>query len=319
MLLRLFLLLAFLPVAWSIHESHLSLIERHNLKLDINQKVNLFHPAFLKLVTFGYDSISADLLWLQLIQYYGATYQESAPTTHLYNYFDTITTLDPDFEEAYTFSAYLLDESPEDYKLSLSIMEKGRKNLPNQWEIPFQMAFVYYLKLNDIENAARYFQISGEIPEAPELPLRMAAQLYKRTSKLENCQMSLQLWQINKEKAPTDRLKQKAQRSIIETKITCDLLVLREGLRRYAQQAEKKWQDAVEEAKQNPEYQAPPRPSSFLPNALEQLEQAKILTKMIRKDPLGRPYVYDSKAGTIKVRPLGWRSWDLKAEDFTKQ
>lgn len=315
MFLRLFFVVLLLPLGWGVHEMHLSLIEHQLLKQDVNAQVHLMPPEFLRVMTFGHDSLMADLLWLQLIQYYGAAFQAKVPAEHLYAYFDTVTSLDPDFETAYTFAPYLLDETPEDTQLALKILKKGEKNMPDSWSIPYRMGFLYYLRVKNVEKAAQYFQISGQKPGAPELPTRLAAQLYKRTSKLDDCILSLQLWQDNMDKAPTAQVKEKVRHHLVETKMICDLLVLREGVKRYAQEQKSQWQKAVQAAADHEDQKAPPRPSSFLPQSLDQLEQAHILARMIRKDPLNRPYVYNPADGSVKAHPLPWSFWDLKPKD----
>ncbi|HEY9843783.1 MAG TPA: hypothetical protein V6D23_25145, partial [Candidatus Obscuribacterales bacterium] len=107
MLVRLILALLFVPVAWGIQQSHLEVRRKLNVKVDANQEVSLLPPMFIQLLSLGNDSLLADLLWLQMIQYYGAAYQQSLPSEHLYRYFDTITSLDPDFEASYVFATYL--------------------------------------------------------------------------------------------------------------------------------------------------------------------------------------------------------------------
>ena len=154
MLFRILLLLIFVPVALVMHQSHLYVRQKIDVKLNANQEFNLMPPLFLQTMTFGNDAFMADMLWLQLIQYYGASRLQEVKPEHLYRYFDTITTLDPDFETAYVFSAYLLSDNKKMTDQALQILAKGAENMPNSWKILFQQGMIYYLQEKNPTKAA---------------------------------------------------------------------------------------------------------------------------------------------------------------------
>lgn len=313
MLFRLFLAALFVPVGWGLHLSHLRVRQKVDVKINLNQQVNLAPPMFLQTLTMGFDSLMADLLWLQLIQYYGAASVEKVAPTHLYQYFDTITSLDPDFEDAYILSGYLLNETPKEKEQALKIMQKGEKNNPKSWLIVTQLGFYYYLYVKDTQKAADTFARAASLPGAPESLSGLAAQLYKRSNQLERCQLSVKLWQNNVQAAPSPELKQRAEQHLIETVIYCDLLALRKALQDYLKQADARWQDALKQAKLKK--QPPPKaPATAPPATLQALVQAGLINR-VPQDPFKRAYVYRQNGLSVKVQPLPWKPIDLKAAD----
>lgn len=313
MLLRLFLAALFVPVAWGIHASHLDLREQLKIKSNANQEAMMLPPEFLQLMSFGHDSLMADVLWLQMIQYYGAAHEQDLSPQYLYNYFDTITTLDPDFEAGYVFSSYLLADDKAQLADAVKLLAKGEQNLPNNWVIPFQAGFLNYIQLKNNLKAAQDFERAASKPGAPELASRMAAQLYKKTNDADRCQLSLRLWKNALEQAPNPDLKGRAERHVVETQIYCDLLMLRKALTSYGTASQQSWQKAVAEAKAKrlPPPKAPPVQA---PASLQELVTAGLLSQ-VPLDPLGRPYLYRAQTGTVIAQALPWKPIDLFKTD----
>ena len=324
MLIRLLLGVLFVPLAWGTHQMHLQMRRDLDVNLNVNQQVTLAPPRFLQFVSFGHDALLADLLWLQLIQYYGAAHQQQLPAEHLYQYFDTITTLAPAFEEAYVFSSYLLDDDKTTYQQALKILGKGEANLPQSWLIPFQAGFIHYLHLKQPLEAAEAFQRAGAKPGAPDLPNRLAAQLYKRSNAVERCYLGLQLWQRALEQAPSAELRGKAERHIVETRILCDLLTLRKALEEYTRSRQQlhlkhqqEQQQAIKDAqakRRRPPKLPPPNLPPALPATLQDLVRAGLLTE-VPLDPFGRPYLYRMQGPRVMVQALPWKPIDLSSDD----
>lgn len=314
MLIRLFLALSFVPLAWGIHQSHLSLRKKVDFKASANQAVNLPPPQFLQLMTFGHDAFFADLLWLQLIQYYGAAQMEDITKEHLFRYFDTVTSLDPDFEMAYLLAGFLLTDDKKQVDLALKLMAKGEKNMPNSWQIPHQAGFLYYLQKKDTLKAAQAFERAGAIPGAPELPNMLAAQLYRRSNDIERCQLSLRMWDRAYQSSPTPELKKRAELHIVEARIQCDLITLRKALNDYVKISDQRYKEALEEAKLKRQ-RPPASPPPAVPSTLQELVRAGLINQ-VPLDPLDRPYIYRQQGLKVLVQPLPWKAVDLKPSDF---
>ena len=129
-----------------------------------------FDSSALKFISIGYDEIFADIYWLRTLQYFGSDEQsipEKSPEL-LCTYFDIITDLDPGFINAYRYGGTLLAEPMPiglgDFEKGTELMDKGRKNNPDNFRIPLEEAFLYYLYSNNFMRAAELFNESSEKP-----------------------------------------------------------------------------------------------------------------------------------------------------------
>lgn len=306
------LLLFCLPIFWLTHVSHERLMEKLPFKDDANASVALPPAEFLQLTSLGHDALAADMLWLQLIQYYGATVQQKQPASYLFQYFDTLTTLAPHFETAYVFSGFLMPEEPEQV---MTLLKKGMQNNPQSVDIFFQAGFIAYLQLKDNKLAAQYFQEASQLPGAPAIASKLAADLYAKTDKQSLCAVSLSLLERAVQQAPDDISKERSMRQFVERRSLCELRVLNQKVQQYARLAEQHYQ--APEVKDGEK--APSKPS-FLPPNLAELTKAGLMPGQISKnaegypqDALGRPFVYQK--GQVKIRPF---AWGVKFEDELK-
>jgi len=77
------LLLLFIPL---LHFSHLMLNDSYKgHDFFVEEKFNLPSPELTKIVSLGYDNLLADILWLQMIQYYGQTLMEKRMSPEMYS------------------------------------------------------------------------------------------------------------------------------------------------------------------------------------------------------------------------------------------
>ena len=122
----------------------------------------------LKKISLGYKELVADIYWLRALQYFGGKKHENQSPDLLYKYFDILTDLDPKFVNAYRFGGTFLAE-PTPYGLGdiekgTQIFDKGRENNPDNFRIPLEEAFIYYLYAKDYERAAELFDEASEKP-----------------------------------------------------------------------------------------------------------------------------------------------------------
>lgn len=301
--MRFFIALLCIPVFWAVHFSHQDLIKQMPLKENING-TSLFPAEFLQLTSLGHDAMAADILWLQLIQYYGAAVQSKQPADQLYTYFDTLTTLSPHFEDAYIFSAYLMPEQP---KLVLKLLEKGAKHNPESAGILFQAGFTAYQELKDNALAAKYFQASSERPNAPSSASKIAAALYAKTDKQALCSVSLSLLQRAISQAPNANSRERAEKQFIERRMLCDIRLLNQEIQNYIQQQKEAYTPPEENEKK-----APPLPS-FAPKDLNTLVKAGRISQT-PQDPLKRNYLYQE--GKVKAKALPWTPLEAELKPY---
>ena len=124
----------------------------------------------------GFDNIVSDILWIELIQYYGDIKGKVSPeiAQKIYERFERITRYDPSFIKAYKYAALLLFEKPEE---AVGLIERALEyNKDTGWELPFFAGFISYFQLKDYELAAKFFQISHQYPDRPPHIDRLLAQ-----------------------------------------------------------------------------------------------------------------------------------------------
>lgn len=124
-------------------------------------------PAIAKAVSFGATEFLADYYWLQFIQYYGGG-DPNGIYRKMPELLNTITDLSPKFLIAYQTG--LLDLPAEGYvSEAIALGEKGERNLPGSWEIPYYTGLVYHVYKKDFVNAAKQFDLAATIPGAPAI------------------------------------------------------------------------------------------------------------------------------------------------------
>lgn len=122
----------------------------------------------LKKMSLGYSEILADIYWIRALQYFGSTDLEDQNPEHLFHYFDIITDLDPSFINAYRFGGtFLAEPNPfglGDLDKGTKLLDKGMENNPDNFRLPLEAAFLYYLYPKDYEKAAELFKKASEKP-----------------------------------------------------------------------------------------------------------------------------------------------------------
>lgn len=167
--------------------------------------------AFVRQTALGQESTLADLAWLRAIQYYGHHRLTDRKYDMIGHVFDIITTLDPQFVQAYVFGAVVLSQDAGKPDEALALLRKGMRNNPEDWFLAFETGFVYYIVLHDYASAGRYFSLSARLPDAPVFTSRFAAFVEERAGRTET---ALELW-----KQVADASENKYIKEIAEEKV----------------------------------------------------------------------------------------------------
>jgi hypothetical protein len=150
--------------------------------------------TMLKKMSFGYDSLLADIYWTRAIQYFGErTRKPGANFDLLGPLLDITTTLDPKLMVAYRFGAIFLSEPrpagagrPD---LAVNLVEKGIAANPEEWRLYDDLGFLYSIHLRDNQKASEAYLEGSKNPKAHIWMKVMAARLAetgdaRETSKL---------------------------------------------------------------------------------------------------------------------------------------
>lgn len=139
------------------------------------------NPAWLpsgevvRTASFGQRLLLADLYWLGTVQYMGETLLAKAQRWEaLYPLADIVTDLDPRFGYAYQVAGSNLAGLAHRYDEAERILQKGMKNLPERWSLPFVHATNKFLYEEDWAEAARYARRAAEVGNKPHLALLAA-------------------------------------------------------------------------------------------------------------------------------------------------
>ena len=135
---------------------------------------------YLRPALLGFDHLAADLFWLRTIQYFGEHYQTDRRYSKLYPLVDLVTSLDPQFVDAFSWGGLLLTLSKQ-YPEAIAIYEKGIAHNPDRWELPYDLGRVYYLELHDYPKALHWWELANRLPNRAHYLPRMVARLYART------------------------------------------------------------------------------------------------------------------------------------------
>jgi len=146
----------------------------------------------LRVLSLGFRSLLADIVWLQFIQYYGEHRLTDRKYTHMYHILDILTTLNPRFIRAYLLGSLLLTHDAQHPDQAKKLIRKGMYHNPDTWVLPFYYGFIHFVFLRDFTTAQVYFKLAARKPYAPDLPQRWAAFItYKKIGDLES---ALELW-----------------------------------------------------------------------------------------------------------------------------
>lgn len=305
------LILTLLVPATHLTHRYINNIQKTKLKVE-EYKYNLPSPEITKVASIGYDSFVADLLWLQLIQYIGGASDVNTYLPETYSLIKNIVVLEPKFEDAYIFGSHALSFNKEFDKAS-EILEKGIKENPDKWYLPYQLGFLYYIHKKNNLLASKYLDIASNIEGSPSNLKKLAADLYTRSG--SEIDIKISLWQsvYDRSKKSGDKINQeKAFKKVVELTIERDLETLRKAILKYNELKNKSKSTIVypDNIKKDNELSITSGSDESQMNTLTDLKQlvdAKLISK-VPFDPFNRPYLFDYQSQTVTSFPLPWKS-----------
>ena len=150
----------------------------------ISKLISLDHEGFLADILFIQANLhSGSLMWKPLSIKFNSTWA--------YATMDVVTDLDPKFYKAYLLSAMSLIHKAEDVKLAEPILQKGMKNFPESWELPFWTGYAYYNHVKDYAKATKYMLLAYNKPGAPKRFLGMMASATQKSGNFDKAAMAM--------------------------------------------------------------------------------------------------------------------------------
>lgn len=142
----------------------------------------------VKLTVSDFDNLAADALWIQVIVHNGE--QLIAENDTLRNFLgmsealDLATDLDPRFQEAAVFGAWLLSDAGQ-VDGARRLLTKAMHRHPSEWQYPYHLGFVEFLYGKRYAVAAEHFSRAASLPDGPPGATRLAAGMYAKGNKTE--------------------------------------------------------------------------------------------------------------------------------------
>jgi len=233
----------------------------------------------LRVLSFGYQNLVADMLFIWSIQFYSSYH-----LTNIYDYlervFNVITDLTPQYKEPYIVGAWIMALEAGDVKMAIRLLQKGAKNLPEEWIFDYECGFYAYKNLKDYDLAEKFFASAAAKPSAPHFIQRKRAHMVYMK---DNLDYAYKLWMDIYQKAK-DRLERSAaQNHLGQIKFEIDKKKLEAKIAQFKSMYNK------------------------YPHRLGDLIRAGLIKK-IPKDFYGNEYVYDNKKGIITAtKVLKWK------------
>ena len=251
---------------------------QHRLDLRVNrtaaqiEQLAFLPPGeYLKPAMLGYHHLGADLLWLRMLQVLGKKTNTASEYDWLYHALDVITTLDPQYAYAYYAGGVVLTSLGERVDLSNQLLEKGFKNNPGAWDLPFLLGYNHYFVLGDAAKAAEYTAAAARLPGGPAYLPGLASRMYAEANNPDVALQFLEtLWQETEDQGMRDALAKRAKEVAIER----DIRVLESGVEMYRTR------------------------HGRLPKRLQDLVKSGFLGRL-PQEPFGGTYVLDPNTGAV--------------------
>jgi tetratricopeptide (TPR) repeat protein len=228
----------------------------------------------LKVLSFGYPNLAADLLFIWSIQFY-STYYLTNRFDYLERIYDAITDITPEYREPYIVGALIMVYEAKDIAMALRLLDKGSRRNPRTWIFDQEAGYYCYRYLKDYARAERYYNRAAAKPDAPAIIRRMNAHMvYLRDDPRKAYLMWLDIYRH----ARTSLEKNSAFNHLYQIKAEADLALLRREIASFRQKSGR-WPAALAE-----------------------------LAGVSTKDFAGNDYIYDALKGTVMAaRVFRWK------------
>lgn len=236
----------------------------------------------LRLVSFSQRLLLADWYWLKTVMYVG----EGALAPHrgweaLYPLAEIVTDLDPRFSYAYQVAGSNLSGLAHRYAEADLILEKGMRNLPGRWSLPFVYAVNKFLYEGDYVTAAEYARRAAAVGRRPYL-LLLAANLSLVVDSRSEYAAAASVLEESIRQAANPELKQALEQRLVRVRTYQALSDIESAVREFMERYVRR------------------------PFALEELQREGLLAR-IPPDPSGGTFVYSPLDGTVRSSILGER------------
>jgi len=158
-----------------------------------------------KHLNLGYHNLAATLLWFKANAYYGFHNKKNS-YAFLAELFQQIVSLNPKFEPVYYMAASIFPWDTNSTQLSKGFIQQAMIEFPNDWRWPYYRGFNSYWFEHNYQQAAHYFELSANKPNAPALVSSLAARMHAQTGNIDTAILFLERLLQNKNDSHTHNL-----------------------------------------------------------------------------------------------------------------
>ena len=237
-------------------------------------------PKIVKRASLGFDGLMACIYWTRAVQYFGyrhhnheLSYNELAPLLEI------TTALDPHLIPAYQYGASFLAPKPPfgagEPDRAIHLMQYGVAQNPDNWQLYYNLGFVYYTELKDYMKASDAFARGAEVPNAHPFMRLLAAEMAEHAGEYETAR---RLWSFTYHSSRQTDIRQNALEHLRSIKVDEDVTNLQAAVSRFGQR------------------------TGRLPASMSELAAAEHL-RGLPVDPDGNPYLLDAEGRVLVQNP----------------
>jgi hypothetical protein len=229
----------------------------------------------LRVISFGYRNLVADMLFIWSIQFYSSYYLANR-YDYIEHIFNTITDLTPHYTEPYIVGAWIMALEAKELRMAVRLLQKGSENNKDDYIFDYEAGYYAFENLKDYKLAEKLFKKAGERRNAPPAIKRSWAHLVYMKDDLE---FAWNLWADIYKNAATRLEKDAAYNHLYQVKYEMDKKFLEAKVESY----KKKYRR--------------------YPGELAELKRTGIITGVPR-DFGGSDYIYNPATGKLKAKKV---------------
>ena len=203
----------------------------------LDDSLYISSPKVVKRVSLGFDGLMACIYWTRAVQYFGyrhhnheLSYNELAPLLEI------TTALDPHLIPAYQFGASFLAPKPPwgagQPDRAIQLMDFGIAHNSDNWQLYYNLGFVYYTELKDYRKASEVFARGAEVPNAHPFMRLLAAQMAEHAGEFSTARM---LWNATLQSSRETNIRQNALEHLRSIKVDEDITNLQAAVTSFGQ------------------------------------------------------------------------------------
>jgi len=165
-------------------------------RLDLEPLQVSYQAESLKKLAFGYENFLSSLIWIRLLQLAQVTPLKTDTISWEFSEVNSVTTLDPKFDIAFSLGAIYVSFFRRDKEGGLRLLQKWVRQRPHYWKSHHLLGMHYYLELNDFAKAAPHILKASQLPGSPAYLSSLGIRLLSETGALGHAlESALELFQ----------------------------------------------------------------------------------------------------------------------------